>query len=118
MGKKRNAYRLLVRKPEGMGPLGRPRCRWVVNIRMDLGEVGWGDVDWIDLAQHRDRWRALVCDNEPLGSIKFWETIERLHNWCPSLVVLSSLELVRYISLFMWFIQLCLCSLLYIVNNI
>jgi hypothetical protein len=47
-GEKRNAYRL--GKPEGMRPLGRPRCRWVDNIRMDLGEVGWGDVEWIGLA--------------------------------------------------------------------
>jgi hypothetical protein len=45
---------------EGKRPLGRPRCRWVDNIRMDLGEVGWGDVDWIGLAQDKDRWRALV----------------------------------------------------------
>jgi hypothetical protein len=42
------------------GPLGRPRRRWVFNIKMDLGEMGWGDVDWIGLAQHRSRWRALV----------------------------------------------------------
>jgi hypothetical protein len=60
MGEKRNAYRLLVRKPEGKRPLGRPRCGWVDNIRMDLVKVGWGDVDWIGLAQDRDRWRALV----------------------------------------------------------
>jgi hypothetical protein len=60
MGEKRNAYRLLVRKPEGKRLLGRPRCRWVDNIWMDLGEVGWGDVDWIGLAQYRDRWRTLV----------------------------------------------------------
>jgi hypothetical protein len=60
MGEKRNAYRLLVGKPEGKRPLGRPRCRWVDNIRMDLGEVGWGDVDWVGLAQDRNRWRALV----------------------------------------------------------
>jgi hypothetical protein len=59
-GEKRNAYRLLVRKPAGKRPLGRPRHRWVGNIRMDLGEVGWGDVDWIGLAQDRNRWRALV----------------------------------------------------------
>jgi hypothetical protein len=58
-GEKRNAYRLLVGKPEGT-PLGRPRRRWMDNIRMDLGEVGWGDVDWIGLAQDRNRWRALV----------------------------------------------------------
>jgi hypothetical protein len=51
-------YRLLVLKPEGKRPLGRPR--WVDNIRMELGEVGWGDVDWIDLAKDRNKWRALV----------------------------------------------------------
>jgi hypothetical protein len=59
-GEKSNAYRLLVGKPEGKRPVGRPRCRWVDNIRMDLGEVGWGDVDWIGLAQDRTRWRAVV----------------------------------------------------------
>jgi hypothetical protein len=59
-GEKRNAYRLFVGKPEGKRPLGRPRHRWVANIRMDLGEVGWGDVDWIGLAKVRKRWRALV----------------------------------------------------------
>jgi hypothetical protein len=51
MGEKRNAYRLLVRKAEGKRPLGKPRRRWVDNIRMDLVEVGWGDVDWIGLAK-------------------------------------------------------------------
>jgi hypothetical protein len=60
MGEKGNAYRLLVGKPEGKRPLGRPKCRWVDNIRMDPGEVGWGNVDWIGLAQDRNRWRALV----------------------------------------------------------
>jgi hypothetical protein len=60
MGEKRNAYRLLVGKPEGKRPLGRSRHRWLDNVRMDLVEVGWGDVDWIGLAQDRDRWRALV----------------------------------------------------------
>jgi hypothetical protein len=60
MGEKRNAYRLLVGKREGKRPLGRPRRRSVYNIRMDLGEVGWGDVDWIGLAKDRNRWRALV----------------------------------------------------------
>jgi hypothetical protein len=49
-----------VGKPEGKSPLGRPRCRWVDNIRMDLGEVGSGDVGWIDLAQDRNRWRVVV----------------------------------------------------------
>jgi hypothetical protein len=60
MGEKMNAYRLLVRKPEGKRPLRRPRRRWVDNIRLDLGEVGWGDVDWIGLAKDRNRWRAVV----------------------------------------------------------
>jgi hypothetical protein len=60
MGEKRNTYRLLVGKPEGRRPLERPRCRWVNNVRVDLLEVGWGDVDWIGLAKDRNRWRALV----------------------------------------------------------
>jgi hypothetical protein len=60
VGEKRNAYRLLVAKPKGKRPIGRPRRGWVYNIRMDLGEVGLGDVDWIGLAQDRNRWRALV----------------------------------------------------------
>jgi hypothetical protein len=59
-GERRNAYRLLVGKPEGKRPLGRPRRRWVVKNSIDLVEVGWGDVDWIGLAQDRSRWRALV----------------------------------------------------------
>jgi hypothetical protein len=59
-GEKRNAYRLLVGKPEGKRPPGRPRRRWVDNIKRDLGEMGWGDVDWIGLAKDRNRWRALV----------------------------------------------------------
>jgi hypothetical protein len=60
MGEKGNAYRLMVGKPEGKRPLGRPRCRWVDNIRMDLEEIGWGNVDWIVLAKDRNRWRAVV----------------------------------------------------------
>jgi hypothetical protein len=56
----RNAYRILVGKPEGKRPLGRPRRRWVDNIKMDLREIGWDGVDWIELAQDRDQWRALV----------------------------------------------------------
>jgi hypothetical protein len=59
-GKKRNAHRMLVGKLEGKRPLGRPRCRWVDNIKIDLGEIGWDDVDWIGLAQDRDQCWALV----------------------------------------------------------
>jgi hypothetical protein len=60
MGTKRNAYRILVGKPEGKRALGRLRRRWEDNIRMDLREIGWSGMDWIDLAQDRDQWRALV----------------------------------------------------------
>jgi hypothetical protein len=60
MWEKRIAYRLLVGKPEGKKSLGRLGRGWVDNIRLDLGEVGWGDVDWIGLAQDRDRWRTVV----------------------------------------------------------
>jgi hypothetical protein len=56
----RNAYSILVGKPEGRRPLGRPRHKWEDNIGMDLREIGFGDVDWIHLAQDRDKWRALV----------------------------------------------------------
>jgi hypothetical protein len=60
MGEGRGAYKILVGRPEGRRPLGRPRRRWEDNIKMDLQEVGWGGVDWIDMAQDRDRWRAVV----------------------------------------------------------
>ena len=60
MGEDRGVQRVLVGKPEGKRPLGRPRCRWEDNIKMDLQEVGGGHVDWMELAQDRDRWRALV----------------------------------------------------------
>ena len=60
IGEGRGLYRVLVRKPEGKRPLGRPRCRWEDNINMDLQGVGCGGMDWIELAQDRDRWRALV----------------------------------------------------------
>jgi hypothetical protein len=57
---KKKIYRILVRKPEGERPLGRPRRRWVDNIKMDLREIVWDGMDWIELAQDRDQWRALV----------------------------------------------------------
>jgi len=60
MGEGRGVYRVLVGKPEGKRPLGRPRRRWEDNIKMDVQEVGCGGMDWIELAQDRDRWRALV----------------------------------------------------------
>ena len=60
MGEESGVYSVLVGKPEGRRPLGRPRPRWVDNIRMDLQEVGCGYMDWIELAQDRDRWRTLV----------------------------------------------------------
>jgi hypothetical protein len=60
IGEKRNAYRILMGKPEGKRPLGRPRHRWVDNIKIDLREIGWNGVDWIDTAQDRDQWWALV----------------------------------------------------------
>jgi hypothetical protein len=59
MGEERNVYRVLIGKPEGKRPLGRPRRRWEDVIRMDIMDIGWGSVDWIQLAQDMDRWRAL-----------------------------------------------------------
>jgi hypothetical protein len=82
IGERRNAYRNLVGKPEGNRPLGRHRCRWEDNIRMDLREIGRGGMDWIDLAQDRDQWRALVNTVMNLRvSIKCWEILEWLRNW-------------------------------------
>jgi hypothetical protein len=60
MGEKRNAYRISVGNPKGNRPLGRPRRRCVDNVKMDLRDIGWDGTDWIDLAQDRDQWRALV----------------------------------------------------------
>jgi hypothetical protein len=77
IGEKRNAYRILVGKPERKRPLGRPSHRWVDNIKMDLRETGWDGIDWIDLAQDRYHWKG-SCENgnEPSGSIKCWEVLE------------------------------------------
>jgi hypothetical protein len=60
MGSMRNVYNILGPKREEKRPLGRPRCRWKDNIRMDLREIEWEDVDWMHVAQDRDQWRALV----------------------------------------------------------
>jgi len=60
VGHGRGLYRVLMGKPEGKRPLGRPRCRWKDNMKMDLQEMGCGGMDWIELVQDRDRWRALV----------------------------------------------------------
>jgi hypothetical protein len=70
MREKRNAYRILVGKPEGRRTLGRPRSRWVDNLKINLGGIGWDGVDWIDMAHDRDHLRALVntvffIDNRP-----------------------------------------------------
>jgi len=71
MGEESRVYRVLVGKPEGKSPLGRPRRRWVDNIRMDLQEVGCGYMDWIGLALD-----ACECGNEPLGSVKCGEFLD------------------------------------------
>jgi hypothetical protein len=60
IGEERNVCSVLIGKPEGKRPLGIPRRRWEDGIRMDLREIGWGSVDWMQLAQDKDRWRALV----------------------------------------------------------
>jgi hypothetical protein len=76
---KGNAYGILVGKTEGKRPLGRPRCRWVDNFKMDLTEIGSGGMDWIDLAQDRDQ-GFCEHDNESSGFIKCWEILEWLRN--------------------------------------
>jgi hypothetical protein len=70
MGEKRNAYRLLMGKPEGKRPIARPRRKWVDNIKMDLLERGWGGVDWIGLAQDGQMESSCECGHEPSGLIK------------------------------------------------
>jgi hypothetical protein len=80
LGEKRNAYRILVGKPEGKRLLGIPRCRWVYNIWMDIREIGWDVMDWIGLGQDRME-GSCGYGNEPPGSIKCWEVLEYLHSW-------------------------------------
>jgi hypothetical protein len=78
IGEKRNAYRLMVERPEGERLLGRPRRRWVDNIKMDLGKIGWSDVDWIGLALNKDHLRALLNTviglRVPYNSRKFFSS--------------------------------------------
>ena len=76
MGEERGVFRVLLRKSVGRRPLGRPRRRWVDNIGMDLQEVGCGYMDWIGLAQDRDRWRTLECGNDPSVSVKCGEFLD------------------------------------------
>jgi hypothetical protein len=82
MREKRSAYRIFVGKPEGKRPLGRPKCRWKDNTKMDLRETEWSGVDWFDLTQDRDQ-LEVSCEhgNEILGFIKYWEILEWLRNW-------------------------------------
>jgi hypothetical protein len=76
-GEKRNAYRILVGKPEGKRPPVRPIPRWVDNIKMDLREIGWDGMDWIDLAQDRGQFQdSYEHGNVPPGFIKCWEVLE------------------------------------------
>jgi hypothetical protein len=72
MGEERGVHRVLARKPEGKRPLGRPGHRWDVNIKMDLEEAEGGCGDWMELAQDRDRWRALVSTVKNLQIHKMW----------------------------------------------
>ena len=72
MGQGRGVHRGLMGRPEGKRPLGRPRCRWEDNIKMDLWEVGGGCEDWMELAQDRDRWRALVGTVMNLRVPRMW----------------------------------------------
>jgi hypothetical protein len=97
MGEKRIACRILVGKPEGKRPLGRPRRRWEDNIRMDLREIGWGGMDCTDLAQDRDRWRALVNTVMNLRVHKMLGNSSAAAQLAASHEGLSSMELVSYI---------------------
>jgi hypothetical protein len=83
MEETRNAYRILVGKSEEKRPLGRPRNRWVDNIKIGLRETGWGGVDWMDMAQDRDQWMTLVNTVLNLRVPKSaGKILEGLHNWC------------------------------------
>jgi hypothetical protein len=91
MGEKRNVYRLLVRKLEGKRLLGRPRRRWMDNIKVNLLEIGLNVVDWIGLAQDKYRYSSCKLGHEPSGSIKCWE----LSNGCTTCGHSSGTQLHR-----------------------
>jgi hypothetical protein len=93
-GEKRNAYRLLVGKPEGKRPVRGPRRMWVDNMRIDLVEIGWNDVDSICLAQDRDKWQAFVNEVMNLSLHKMLGNYRVASQLVASRVVLSSIELV------------------------
>jgi hypothetical protein len=79
IGGQNEAYMILVGKPEGKRPLGRPRRRWVDNIKIDLREIGWDGMDWIELAQDRDQWRALV---NTVMNLQVFKIAENFLNGC------------------------------------
>jgi hypothetical protein len=93
-GEKRNAYRVLMRELEGKTPLRKPRRRWEDNIRMDLRETGWGGIDWTDLAQDRDQWRALV---NTVMNIRVPENSSAAERLATSQEGLNSMALVSYV---------------------
>jgi hypothetical protein len=95
MGEKRKTYRLLVGKPDGKRQPGRPRYRWVDNIKMDLGETGWGCVDWIGLAQDRDKWRALV---NVVLNLRVPQSAGKFSSGCITSGLLSSAQLHKVTS--------------------
>jgi hypothetical protein len=80
-GERRNAFMMLMGKPERKRLLGRPRCMWEDNIKMFLGKIGWDGVDWIDLAQNRDKWSALV---NAVINFQFSKTVGKFLSGCAS----------------------------------
>jgi hypothetical protein len=94
--REKTAYKILVGKPEGKRPLGKPRRRWEDNIKKDLRDIGWGGTDWIDRAQNRDQWRALVNVVINFGFHKMCSS------WVPAQLAasqmgISSMQLVSYV---------------------
>jgi hypothetical protein len=92
MGEKRNVYKLLVGKPDGKRPLGRPRCSWIDNIKTDLLETGVSGVDWIGLAQDRYRWRALM---NTVMNLRVPQNAGKLPSGCTTCGLLSGAQLHR-----------------------